>query len=157
MERFRLISGSLFGVGLLPLAPGTWASLLVLIPIYLIAIKVPYTGLFFFLILTSILSMLTADACVEKWGEDPPEFVMDEAAGQAIPFLFITFSGNIQQDFLLLFGGFVFFRFFDILKPLGIDRLQKLPGKFGILIDDLIAGIYALVCLNLVIFLTNLF
>lgn len=157
MERFRLISGSLFGVGLLPLAPGTWASLLVLIPIYLIAIKVPYTGLFFFLILTSILSMLTADACVEKWGQDPPEFVMDEAAGQAIPFLFITFSGNIQQDFLLLFGGFVFFRFFDILKPLGIDRLQKLPGKFGILIDDLIAGIYALVCLNLVIFLTNLF
>lgn len=156
MERIRLISGSLFGVGLLPLAPGTWASLLVLIPIYLIAIQVPYTGLFFFLILTSILSLLTADACVEKWGQDPPEFVMDEATGQAIPFLFITFDGNFPQDLLLLFGGFVLFRFFDILKPLGIDRLQKLPGKFGILIDDLIAGIYALICLHSVILFANL-
>lgn len=157
MNRIRLLLGSLLGTGFLPCAPGTWASLLTLIPVYLVARSAPETGLFLFIILASLVSLLTSDAAVKKWGQDPPEFVMDEAAGQAVPFLFITFSGNIQQDFLLLFGGFVFFRFFDILKPLGIDRLQKLPGKFGILIDDLIAGIYALVCLNLVIFLTNLF
>src|SRR6056297_364641 len=157
MNRIRLLLGSLLGTGLLPYAPGTWASLLTLIPIYLVARIAPVTGLFLLIILASLVSLLTSDAAVEKWGQDPPEFVRDEAAGQAIPFLFITFSNNIQQDFLLLFGGFVFFRFFDILKPLGIDRLQKLPGKFGILIDDLIAGIYALVCLNLVIFLTKLF
>lgn len=157
MKRIRIILGSLFGAGLLPFGPGTWASLLTLIPIYLITVSFPDTGLFFFLIIASMLSLITADACVEKWGQDPPEFVMDEAAGQAIPFLFITFDGNLSQDLLLLLGGFVFFRFFDILKPLGIDRLQKLPGKFGILVDDLIAGIYALLCLHSVIFLANLF
>jgi len=157
MKRIRLILGSLFGAGFLPFGPGTWASLLTLIPIYLITVSFPDTGLFFFLIITSMLSLITADPCVEKWGQDPPEFVMDEAAGQTIPFLFITFEGSLSQVLLLLLGGFVFFRFFDILKPLGIDRLQKLPGKFGILVDDLIAGIYALLCLHSVIFLANLF
>lgn len=156
MNQIRLLLGSLFGTGILPYAPGTWASLLTLIPVYLVAQFAPETGLFLFIILTSLLSLLTSDAAVEKWGQDPPEFVMDEATGQAIPFLFVTFSGNMKQDLLLLFGGFILFRFFDILKPLGIDSLQKLPGKFGILVDDLVAGIYALLCLNLVIILTNL-
>jgi len=140
----------------LSFAPGTWASLLTLVPVYMIARTFPETGLILFVILTSILSLLTSDACVKEWGDDPAEFVMDETAGQTLPFLFVTFTGNILPDMLLLFGGFIFFRFFDIAKPFGIDRLQKLPGKFGILVDDIIAGIYALLCLHSVIFAANL-
>jgi phosphatidylglycerophosphatase A len=75
---------------------------------------------------------------------------MDEAAGQAVVFLFSGFAGVNNDPIWVLFAGFVLFRFFDIIKPLGIDRLQKVPGNFGILVDDLLAGLYALVCLELI-------
>lgn len=77
--------------------------------------------------------------------------VADEWAGQIIPFVSISFSGNIGDDALLLLGGFLLFRFFDILKPLGINKLQELPGGYGVLSDDLLAGLYALFSLKLII------
>ncbi|MGF1671922.1 MAG: phosphatidylglycerophosphatase A, partial [Balneolaceae bacterium] len=101
-------------------------------------------------------SLLTSDTCVRAWGEDPSRFVLDEFAGQSIPFLFIPFGHTFTTDLMILFTGFILFRIFDIIKPLGIDRLQKFPGKFGILLDDIAAGVYAFVCLHSVIYLANL-
>ena len=79
---------------------------------------------------------------------------MDECAGQTIPFLFTSFSFATSASFIsssdlwILATGFLLFRFFDIKKPLGVNQLQNLPGKFGILADDLLAGVYALVVLE---------
>lgn len=141
--------GTLLGTGLLPGAPGTWGSLFSLPLIYVSAIYTPPYGIFLFLLIAVILSLWSAPAAVRQYGQDPPQFVMDECAGQTVVFLSTGFLFTPYPDILLLFTGFILFRIFDILKPLGIDSVQKLPGKFGILADDLLAGFYALICLEL--------
>lgn len=152
MKTLKIRIGTLFGAGLLPAAPGTWGSLFILPLIYVSAVYLPVFGPVLLLLITILLSLWSADANVEKFGEDPAQFVMDECAGQTAVFLFVTFQ-QTQTDFIILAAGFLLFRLFDILKPFGINALQKLHGKFGILADDLLAGLYALICLELLIFL----
>lgn len=149
MNGVKIGIGTLFGAGLLPAAPGTWGSLFSLPLIYLTVIYTPPYGIFLFFLATVILSLWTAPASVRKYGEDPPQFVMDECAGQTVVFLATGFLFTPHPDLLYLFTGFILFRIFDILKPLGIDSVQKFPGKFGILADDLLAGFYALIGLEL--------
>jgi phosphatidylglycerophosphatase A len=81
---------------------------------------------------------------------------MDEFAGQAMTFVAISFSGIFSQDLLLLLVGFIFFRFFDIQKPLGVNKLQNLPGGWGILADDLLAGVYAFLCMHGLLFILEI-
>ncbi len=150
MQNFKIWVGTLFGAGLMPFAPGTWGSFFTLPLIYVAAIVSPVYGIPLLLVLTIILSLWSTDASVEKFGDDPGQFVMDESAGQTATFLFISFS-QTSSDFLILLAGFVLFRIFDILKPFGIKAVEKMRGKFGILADDLLAGLYALVCLKLLI------
>jgi len=152
MKHLKIFIGSGFGSGLIPLAPGTWGSLFALVPIYFI---LNFGNLFLipaFVILTSLLSLWVSSACEKHWGEDPGKLVMDEWAGQTLTFTTITLIGDLQFDLFILGLGFAFFRVFDILKPLGINKLQKLDGGIGILLDDLLAGFYALICLKTLIF-----
>lgn len=83
--------------------------------------------------------------------QDPGEVIIDEVA--AIPFCFIGLQGAIAQlqhnAWILLLAGFALFRFFDILKPLGINRLQNLPGGIGVTADDIAAALATCVCLHL--------
>ena len=169
IRSIKLAIGSFFGAGHLPKAPGTWGSLLFLPVIYLASLFGPTWILWPILAATIFLSLWSSDECVTKYGDDPGSFVMDECAGQTIPFLFTSFapattlvsttlaSSTIVSSTLtsttsshlwILATGFLLFRFFDIKKPLGINQLQNLPGKFGILADDLLAGVYALVVLE---------
>jgi len=78
---------------------------------------------------------------------------MDEFAGQGMAFIGISLTNPAFNIYLMLILGFVFFRFFDIKKPLGVDNLQQLPGGFGILVDDLLGGFYAWICLEILTFL----
>ncbi|CAN5185165.1 phosphatidylglycerophosphatase A [soil metagenome] len=75
--------------------------------------------------------------------EDPPEAVVDEVMGQLITFCFIPFG----LDWPFILAGFLLFRLFDIWKPYPIDDLQVLPGGLGICADDIVAGVYAGICL----------
>lgn len=149
MEPVKTGIGTLFGAGLLPKAPGTWGSFFSLPLIYLAAAWIPGYGVLLFFVAACILSVWSAPAAVEKYGQDPPQFVMDECAGQAFVFITTGFYFTSYADIILLLAGFILFRLFDILKPFGIDSVQKLPGKFGILADDLLAGFYAWICLEL--------
>lgn len=150
MNSLSKVLGSYFGLGFIPFAPGTWGSFGAMWTLYLISILFPVYGVAVYLFLTSVLSLLIADYFIVNYGDDAPQFVMDEAAGQAVVFLFSGFQ-TVQGDPLwILFLGFLLFRVFDIFKPLGIARTEKFPGKFGILADDLLAGIYALACLELI-------
>lgn len=153
MKSLKLFIGSGFGSGLLPFAPGTWGSLLALLPIYFLM----KTGNIFlvplFVFISSLLSLWVTSACVEQWGEDPGKLVMDEWAGQALTFISISSVGVLDSDLMILAFGFILFRIFDILKPLGINKLQKYEGGTGILLDDLLAGLYALICLKTLIFI----
>ncbi len=154
-SKFSLFTGSFFGAGYLPVAPGTWGSLFSLIPAGLALHFYPQFGIPLLVLLAMLMSLLFSDSCVKYWGEDPSQFVLDEFAGQSLTFLFITPFESLSWNIAILAAGFILFRFFDIAKPLGINSLQKLPGKFGILADDILAGIYASACLHIVIYLSG--
>ena len=81
---------------------------------------------------------------------DPSEAVVDELIGQFITFLFVPFG--VSWHYIL--AGFLLFRLFDIWKPYPIDDLQVLPGGLGICADDILAGVYAGICLALIYAIT---
>lgn len=132
----------MFGAGYLTIAPGTVGSFITLPFIYATFTFFGLPGLILFTLLASLLSLWTAPAAVKKLGSDPTQFIMDECAGQALVFA-IAVPFGVPVNLLFLFLGFLLFRLFDIIKPLGIKRAEKFRGKFGILADDLLAGLYA--------------
>lgn len=152
MDTLKLFIGTGFGSGYLPKAPGTFGSLFALIPSYFLLQYQPLAGIIAFVIVCSLLTLWTAKACEEKWGKDPGIMVIDEFAGQALTFISIPLSSYLLPDILLLSTGFFLFRIFDIWKPFGIGNVQKIGGGMGILLDDLIAGFYAFICLKTLIF-----
>jgi phosphatidylglycerophosphatase A len=153
----RLLA-SCFGLGWLPLAPGTWGSL----PPAAIFALMSYLNLsstliclvMVLLILAgSIVCVVCAPATLTATGKtDPPEVVVDEFAGQALTFIFTCALIN-PPVLATTIGGLLLFRFFDIVKPWPIRKLEKLPQGWGVLADDLLAGVYAgialLICLRL--------
>lgn len=153
MKRLALFIGAGLGTGYAPKAPGTVGSLAALLLGYATLYVHPIAGPIVFSLIACALSLWATAVCVEEWGPDPSRFVMDEFAGQAIVLISLPFTGALTTDSLLLLLAFILFRFFDILKPLGINQLQKLKGGWGILIDDLVAGFYALITLKTLIFL----
>ncbi len=134
--------------GLAPFAPGTWGSLFAL-----------FIALFFFLPQTlwlRILSLIVlfavgvwastiAEAILAK--KDPSEIVIDELVGQWIVLLPLSLELSSKNFYIQLLIAFALFRFFDILKPYPITKLEDtFSTGFGIMIDDVLAGIYALIC-----------
>lgn len=147
MQKLKPIIGSFFYAGFLPNAPGTWGSFFALFPIYFIGMYAPWYGMAIFTLICSLLTLWVSEECEKVWGGDPSPLVMDEFAGQGMAFIAIPFLSTTINPFMLLLLGFLLFRFFDISKILGVDTLQKLPGGWGILVDDLLAGLYAFICL----------
>lgn len=157
-----------FGVGYLPLAPGTWGSA-VGVAIYVAFARLDglwehhwapmhrltpeaaqaasiASVLFLFLIFT-LVGVWAAGRSTELLGNlDPSQAVVDEVIGQLITFLFLPFA--IGWHFII--AGFLLFRLFDIWKPYPIDHLQILPGGIGVCADDILAGVYAGVCLSII-------
>ena len=72
------------------------------------------------------------------WGKDPSRVVIDEMVGTWIALLAVPADYYIGY----MFAAFILFRFFDILKPLGIKQAEKLPSGYGIMADDILSGIY---------------
>lgn len=149
--------GSGLGFGFIPLMPGTMGSISVVLLIAVITLFVPGDHFFLvltgFLILSLILHALTVKAFCRKHGKDAGSFVLDEWVGQTLPFYATFPMEELESYFLIhLLLGLALFRFFDILKPLGINKLQDLPGGWGVLTDDVLAGVYALFCMKMIIF-----
>lgn len=146
-----------WGVGYLPLAPGTYGSAIAVgayIGIQRIASSIEtHTPASDAWIHSAIAVSLAVFILVGIWASgrsvallgnsDPPEAVVDELMGQFITFLFIPFG--LGWPFIL--AGFLLFRLFDIWKPYPIDDLQVLPGGIGVCADDIVAGVYAGICL----------
>ena len=143
------------GVGYLPLAPGTWGSLLAVV-FYLFLhwswyrhtdIELVPAGPFL-LVQVLIIAFVTM---IGTWAasrsesvlqiKDPGKVVIDEVAGQLIALVAVpaTFIG---PPFLVI-AAFILFRFFDIVKPYPARKFESLPGGYGIMADDLVAGLYA--------------
>jgi len=134
-----------FGVGYSPVAPGT-AGTLVAIPIYYFLSDIPsplyeitLMGFFFL----SVWISENAEAFFGK--KDDPRIVIDEVMGFLITMLWLP------KTILFIILGFFLFRFFDILKPFPIRQWErKLKGGIGVVLDDVMAGIYANIILHLI-------
>lgn len=152
----KLMLGTMFGAGYVTKAPGTLGSFLSLPFIYASFLLLGFPGLALFSLLACLLSLWAAPVAIETLGEDPGEFIMDECAGESLVFT-LAFPLGVPINLTSLLLGFLMFRFFDIIKPLGIKRAEKLRGKFGILLDDLLAGLYASVILAGLFYLISTF
>ncbi len=167
LKDWTALSLTTFGVGYLPLAPGTWGSmvgvLIYLVSVWLeaaaIAKYVPkgwsepqvtawvhFGNLFAFLVFCLIGIWAANRSTVLFKHKDPSQAVIDEVIGQLLTFLFIPFT----YSWKMILAGFLLFRLFDIWKPYPIDALQNLPAGIGVCADDLLAGIYAGLCLSLI-------
>ncbi len=153
--RIKYLVGCGFTGGrLLPKAPGTEGSLVAML---LGGISWFYVGpiaisiLFFASIVAGFWS---APWYIQTYGDDPGSFVMDEWAGQflSLHVVWLLPEHTVPQDsIVLLTSAFLVFRFFDILKPFGIKHLETIPGAFGVMADDILAGLYTFLTLFFVI------
>lgn len=143
---YKLIA-SVFGIGYIK-GGGTVASFFCCVVLYLLN----YQGLSFtipsYLLVTVVLFFLgTLASCkVEpSWGKDNYRVVIDEVAGMWVSMLFLPLT------LTHLIAGLVLFRFFDMVKPLFIRRAERLSGGFGVMADDVLAGIYSNIVLQLAV------
>jgi phosphatidylglycerophosphatase A len=87
----------------------------------------------------------SAGSLEKEWGPDSNKIVIDEVAGMMITLLFVP----VEIKYVLT--GLVLFRFFDIVKPLGIKKMEQLPGGWGVMADDAVAGIYSQLLLQFIL------
>lgn len=129
-----LLFVSFFGVGKIPFAPGSMASLATL-PIAFVLSSLSHLGhllLILFLFFLGLFSVERAEVLLKK--KDHPMIVIDEVVGT----LFALFFARTLLEFVL---GFFLFRLFDILKPFPLKKLEALKGGFGVMIDDVVSGL----------------
>lgn len=136
-----------FGSGLMPKAPGTFGTLAA-IPVYFLCKDL---SLFHYLLFVSLVSVAGVFICQYTSNalkvHDHPGIVIDEFAGYFITMIAIPFS----WQWVLL--GFVLFRLFDIVKPWPISFLdKKVHGGFGIMIDDILAGLFSLAIMHIILY-----
>jgi len=106
------------------------------------------------MILVTVLILFTgiwsATMVETHWGKDSSRIVIDEAAGMCISLLFVP----VTWKYLLV--GLLLFRFFDIVKPLFIRKMESLPGGWGVMMDDVLAGVYTNLLLQVMLYYTIL-
>jgi len=141
----------------MPIASGTWGSMPPAVIFAATCYFLPAENLAIYnSVIMAILALIGSFACVKFAPEvveiagkkDPGEIVADEFAGQAVTFLGVSAVGG-KEIAIIAVGGFLLFRFFDILKPWPIRNLEKLPNGWGILADDLLAGVFAGIVLHI--------
>jgi phosphatidylglycerophosphatase A len=153
VRRF-LILGSATGLGLgfAPKAPGTFGSLLG-IPLglsfyFFLSLPLALTAVFLFF----LFSVFVAQKAGDHWGQrDSGKIVIDEVVGQALTLVLVGHGTDLPQsfsvfktpDFMLVTIAFLFFRLFDIIKPGSARKLDRMDSGWGVVGDDMVAGLYA--------------
>lgn len=156
-ERFpllpRMIATSL-GAGYLPVAPGTWGAVVAIViwlPLYLWLPGTPAWIITTLAIVALAVSGTWASTESEKyWGKDPVVACVDETVGQLISMLPLC-GGPETAPWWMIAVSLGLFRFFDIFKPLGIRKLEKLPGGLGMMADDVLAAIYSAIIVGIIV------
>ena len=143
-----------FGAGLAPIMPGTAGSFLALVLYWFFFPSEPSVliqAVFFIIIVLTFAAGVWAGNESEKiYGKDPSRVVIDEMAGMWIA-LFL-----LPKYWIWSVAAFVLFRLFDIFKWLGCNALQRLPGGWGIMMDDVLAGVWSNIILQALIIIISL-
>ena len=144
-----------FGIGRLPAAPGTWASLVAIIIAIPVMWLTGWMGMAVLALVTTVFGIWACDRYAEETGiKDPKECVIDEFAGQWITCAIAGMAAMPGASALSWIGfilAFLLFRLFDIAKPWPIHRAEELHGGVGIMADDVVAGLIA----GFIVFLVN--
>ena len=147
MIHFYKIISSCFGIGYIRRGGGTLAALVCCIGWYFGDRLHPGTPLLIILtLLITAIGIWSAGKVEPDWGKDSYRVVIDEMAGMAVSLLFVPVRP------ILLLSAFLLFRFFDIVKPFYIRKLEALPGGWGVMADDFLAGVYANLIVQLIVF-----
>lgn len=142
------------GVGYLPVAPGTFGSL-VAVGIFLLLARVVTGSSLVAVVLVLIVAFTVAGIWAATRTEqlsgkkDPGKVVVDEVAGQFIALFPLTLFPHWSTVAVIV--SFILFRFFDIVKPYPANRLQELSGGAGVMFDDLVAGVYGAVIVSIIL------
>lgn len=146
---FEKIIGSGIYTGYLPFASGTFGSLAAL-AIYLIPGLEIYYVLLVLIVLFFIYGVIVSSKFEKVYGKDPSECTIDEMVGMWISLLFLP------KTITIVVITFFLWRILDIIKPFPARQSEKLKSGWGIMIDDVISGIYTAVIMNLFVLLFNL-
>ena len=160
MKKINVLISTFFGYGYLTKIPGTVTSLVTTVFIYIAYEHLGYTDLKFSIIFFTLLFFYSfyavKDAETEFKNKDPRQIVIDEVLGQAMPLILVLYLSQTNQLSLQIeiyyLLSFIFFRFFDILKPFPVSYFDKKhKNSFGVIMDDVCAGFY--VVLSLICFM----
>ena len=133
------------GIGYIQKGAGTIAALFCCVAWYFLRGTPNVWPELLFLVLLFFTGVYTATTVEQEWGHDSNRVVVDEVHGMLMA-LFL-----VPNDWRYILIAFVLFRFFDIAKPLGIRAMERQPKGWGVMLDDLLAGIYSNVILQIII------
>jgi len=144
MKKVGIAVATFFGAGFLPVAPGTWASLLTALIVFFTPLSaLPFVFLALITAAVYAIGIPAAAICEKHYQkQDPRQCVIDEVAGQLVSLWFLP----RQAGFYI--AAFLLFRIFDILKPFPVNKSEALPRGIGIMTDDVLAGFYTLALLQ---------
>ena len=139
MIKIAEIISTVFYIGKLPLAPGTWCSFIAFLSWYFLRSQIEGVFILYASLVLFFVGVAVTTIYSESIGEeDPPEIVIDEWVGQWIALWLVP------HTFLWGFASFILFRMFDIFKPGPVGLMDDIKSGTGIMMDDVIAGILAL-------------
>jgi phosphatidylglycerophosphatase A len=134
----------MLGIGFIPIAPGTIAAFITAAAYKYCLFKLSWHGYILLMIAVFVAGSMAASKYAKSINKkDPRTVVIDEVLGQMIPLLLLP------PEWGLIIAAFILFRFFDILKPLFIRKTEGFPWGWGIMLDDVLAGIYAGIIINI--------
>ena len=154
IKKFNLLFITFFSVGKIKFAPGTFASFITCCLFLFLLSITDIVVIFFATLIIFFYSFIAINYSVEEFkSDDPQEIVIDEVLGQMLPLLAIPIYETLNPLPAIYYciAAFLFFRLFDIWKPFPIDYVDKnIEGSLGIILDDIIAGIYSIIIITLI-------
>ena len=155
LKKINYLFVTMFGIGKLPKIPGSYASLVTVIFLYILfhILLVPADIFLFFLVAIFIISLFAINLFVKDLtNKDPKEVVIDEFIGQSIPICLYEIAHSEPTSparvLTFYFIMFILFRIFDIAKPYPISYYDKnFKNSFGVIMDDICAGLYVVAIL----------
>lgn len=146
---FHVIFSTGLGTGFCPGAPGTVGAFLALLIWYglwwCVSVPVLFWITIALVVVTSVAGAWTSEVMERYWGEDPRTVVIDEFVGTWIPCVVAGVAGAPVETAVLGFFGFAMFRIIDIVKTPLCRKLERVPHGWGVMLDDVLAGVYALI------------
>ena len=163
LETINSLFVTMFGIGKLPRIPGSYASLVTVIFLYIIfhLLHISANAFLFFLVAIFIVSLFAVNLFIKDLtNKDPKEVVIDEFIGQSIPICLYEIAHSEPTDparvLTFYFIMFILFRIFDISKPYPITFYDKnFKNSFGVIMDDVCAGLYVVAILVFYMIITS--